>query len=208
MRRQKSENKAAKVAAAAVAKADADIESSPVGNANTGKKGGRKKLQTTGANSARARKSSGKAPGAKLRSQAEKPSSKRVAANGTAKGSSPTTKTKGAAAKSKAKPGAKPTKTTKKREKDIAKSVGGAREALQQARKLEKNNSKAVMAAEVEKFGMGKKKETKQTKGNAASASFMTLAGRYDRLSCCSTGHNDVHNGLLMVRFLPSLLSP
>lgn len=194
MRRQQSQDKAAKAAATAAAKADSDAESSPVGNANKGKKGGRKKLQGTGANGVRERKSSGKTPGAKLRSQTEQPSSKRVAANRAEQhsGSNPTTKRKGAAAKSKDKPGgAKPTKATKKREKDVSKSVGGAREALQQARKLEKNNSKATMAAEAERLGIGRKKETKQTKGNAASASFMTLAGRYDRLSCCRIGHND-----------------
>ena len=199
MRRQKSQDKAAKAAATAAAKGDVDAESSSVGNANKSKKAGRKKPQATGTNSVRERKSSGKAPGAKLRSQTEKLSSKRVAADGAQKrsgalarsnsalgssstgssGSSPTTKRKGAAMKSKAKAGgAKPTKATKKREKDVSKSVGGAREVLQQVRKLERNNSKAMMAAEAEKLGMGKKKETTQTKGNVASASFMTLAGR------------------------------
>jgi hypothetical protein len=84
-------------------------------------------------------------------------------------------------AKSKAKPdgAAKPkmTKTTTKREKDVQKSVGGAREAIENARKLEKDKSKAVMAKEAEKLGVGKKKEVKQPTGNAASGAFMAMAG-------------------------------
>ena len=203
MRRQKSEDKKKSKVSAGDAEAE-DNHGVPTNAISTGKKGGRKKV--AGASSVRERKSSGKSTGAKLRSQTEKPGSKRVSANGSGKhsgaltrsksavgsdltgggsSSSPTAKRKkAAAAKSKSKlggaAGAKATKTTKKREKDVAKSVGGAREALQQARKLERTNSKAMMAAEAEKFGMGGKSKSnaKQTGGNVASASFMAMAGR------------------------------
>ena len=205
MHRQKSEDK--KKAKGSAGDAEAEDNHGTLTNAtSTGKKGGRKKA--AGASSVRERKSSGKSTGAKLRSQTEKPGSKRLSANGSGKRSAALTRSKSAvgsdltggsssssssqtakrkkaaAAKSKAKvggaAGAKATKTTKKREKDVAKSVGGAREALQQARKLERTNSKAMMAAEAEKFGIGGKNKSnaKQTVGNVASASFMAMAGR------------------------------
>jgi hypothetical protein len=121
---------------------------------------------------------SGKAGGAasKLRSQTEKPSSKRGGGGGGGagggaggkKGGGALTRSKSAvgsdltggggsspSATRKKAGGVKPTKATKKREKDVAKSVGGAREALQEARKLERANSKANMAAEAEKMGVG-----------------------------------------------------
>lgn len=204
MRRLKSEDKESKAADDDAETTDAD-DDADAGLNVAGNKGARKQMQRAGGNSVRERKSSGKLVGAKLRSQTEKPRSKRSLANGSGgkrsgaltrskssigtgstSSSSPSTgqrKTTGLKQKAKTRgsAGAKVTKTTKKREKDVAKSVGGAREALQQARKLERTNSKALMAAEAEKLGIGGKTNESETKktGNVASASFMTMAGRY-----------------------------